>query len=147
VFAYLNAGIGWIWNGIGSGALVGPQLQQVQRDLFLLYPRLISSDTIPGRTANALDDQTVEIREGTFLVRLMIDPATGLPARILHEATGVNGLPVAIEEELKEFREVDGLRLPHLIEIRQNGQKSAEAAVTDLKFNQGLKVEELQRRP
>jgi hypothetical protein len=119
----------------------------MQRDLALLYPRLIQSDRIEGRTVSALDDETVEIQEGASLVRLMLDPATGLPVRILHEIAGANGVPVAIEEGLEEFREVGGLKLPHRIDILQNGQKFAEATVTDLKFNQGLKVEELQRRP
>jgi zinc protease len=147
VIAFLDGSSGWISNGRDSGALVGPQLQQMQRDLFMLYPRLIQSDRIEGRMVNALDDQTVEIQEGSAIVRLILDPQTGLPVKILHEAPGSNGLPVAIEEDLKEFREVGGLKVPHQIDILQNGQKFAEATVTDLQFNQGVKAEELQRRP
>jgi hypothetical protein len=119
----------------------------MQRELFMLYPRLIQSDRIEGRVANALDDQTVEIHEGSTIVRIVLDAASGLPGRILYDAPGVNGLPVAVEEVFGNFREVSGVKVPHQIEIRQNGLKYAEAMVTDLKFNQGLKVEELQRRP
>jgi hypothetical protein len=145
--AFFNGSIGWMSNGSASGALLGPPLQQMQRDLFMLYPRLILSDRIEGRVANALDDQTVEVHEGSTIVRMVLDPTTGMPDRILYEAPGVNGLPVAVEEVLGNFREVGGVKVPHQIEIRQNGQKYADAMVTDLKFNQGLKLEELQRRP
>jgi zinc protease len=145
--AFYNGTNGWISNGMASGALLGQQLQQVQRDLFLLYPRLLLSDRIEGRVANALDDQTVEIQEGSNIVRLILDPETGLPAKILHESPGTNGLPVAVEEDLKDFRDVGGLKVPYQVDMLQNGVKFAEATVTDLKFNQGLKTEELQRRP
>jgi zinc protease len=145
--AFLNGTSGWMSNSRASGALLGPQLQQMKRDLIMLYPRLIQSDRMEGGVVNALDDQTIEIQDGAGIVRLMLDPQSGLPVRILHEAPGTNGLPVAIEEDLEDFREVGGVKVPHRIEILQNGQKFAEATVTDLKFNQGLKLEELQRRP
>jgi hypothetical protein len=144
---FLNGGFGWISNGRATGALSGASLQQVRSDLFLLYPRLLLSDRIEGRQIAALDDQTIEIREGSAIAQLIFDPATGLPAKLLYERSNDRGVPVALEDNWSDFRDAGGLQLPYKLTSLQNGQKWAEGVVTDLKINQGLKLEELQRRP
>jgi len=42
---------------------------------------------------------------------------------------------------------VDGIKLPFASTIFQNGTKYADALVTEIKLNQGLKPEVLQKRP
>lgn len=148
ISAYSDGKEGWISTPQGSGALMGAQLKQVQGDLFRLYFRLLLSDRIPGRTVNALDDATVEIGDaGRQVVRVMFDPQTGMPRKMLYESVHAAGPPVAVQETLSDFREVGGIRVPYRIEITQEGTKFAGVIVTDFRINTGLKLADLEKKP
>jgi hypothetical protein len=75
------------------------------------------------------------------------DPATGLPAKLSYELSPEKNLPVLYQEDLSDYRDVNGIRLPFATTIYQGGVKYAEGAFSGYKVNQGLKIEVLQRRP
>ncbi len=144
--AYTDGKSGWISNGRGSAALSGVNFERMREDLFRLYPRLLLSGGMEGRTVYAVDDQAIEIREGGLAVQVIFDAGTGLPAKVLYEGKTAAGLPVAMEEDLLDFHEVAGLKLPFLVRLLENGQVAAVMTTQEWKINQGLQLVDLLRR-
>ena len=130
---YTDGKSGWMAAPQGVQNLPGEVLKQVQGELFRQPPTLLMA-----KTANAVDENTVEIAGGSESVRLSFDPATGLLARMVYDTT---------TEIFSDWRDVDGLKLPHKIVVEENGQKVAEATVTSFVVNGGLRAEDLGRRP
>ncbi|HWB87541.1 MAG TPA: insulinase family protein [Bryobacteraceae bacterium] len=148
LIAYSDGKTGWIATPQGSGALAGPQLKQVQGDLFRLYYRLLLSDRIPGRTVNLVDDNTIEISDPSGdHARLVVDPKTNLPQRIEYGAVHVAGPPIQVVDAYSDFRPVDGVQVPFKLVITQGGHKFADITVTDYKVNSGLQVQDLEKKP
>jgi zinc protease len=148
IAAFCDGRAGWIAAPQGWGPLAGPQLKQVQGDLFRLYFRLMLSDRIQGRTVNALDDNTIEIADTAGqTARLEFDAETRLPQRVLYETARAGGPPIPVEEAWSDFQEIAGVKVPRRITIMQGGQKYAEMKVTDLKVNSGIQLEVIQKRP
>ncbi len=148
VAAFCDGRAGWIAAPQGSGPLAGPQLRQVQGDLFRLYFRLLISDRIEGRMVNALNDNTIQIADTTGqTARLEFDAETWLPQRVLYEIARAGGPPIPAEEVWSDFQEVAGVKVPRKITVMQGGRKYAELTVTDLKVNFGIHLEEIQKRP
>jgi zinc protease len=148
IAAFCDGRTGWISTPQGWGPLAGPQLKQVQSDLFRLYFRLLLSDRIEGRTVNALDDNTIEIADATGqTARLEFDADTRLPQRVLYEIARAGGPPIPAEEAWSDFEETGGVKVPHRIAVMQGGRKYAELMVTDFKVNSGIQLQELQKRP
>ena len=145
--AYSDGKTGWIATPQGQAPLGGAQLKQVQSALFRSYFRLLLSDQIPGRTVNLLEPDTLEISDGGEVARLVVDPQTGLPDRIMYDSVAVSGPPVSVVNQYGDFREVQGVKVPHKITITQGGHKFADVTVSDYKFNAGLRAEDLNKRP
>ena len=76
----------------------------------------------------------------------VFDPATGLPRNSLYDAPIENGT-VAVIESYSDFRDVGGLKIPHKISVTFSGRKFQDLTITSLKFNVGLKQEDLGKRP
>lgn len=148
VAAYSDGQTGWIVTPQGSGPLSGPQLLQVRGDLFRLYCPLLLSDRAPGRTVNYAAENTLEISdENGERVRMVVDPGTSLPQKLIYESVHVAGPPITVEDRYERFEEVNGLKLPHQITIVQGGRKFADVTVREYQINPGLKEEDLSKRP
>jgi zinc protease len=148
LMAYCDGKFGWIATRQGSAPLDGPQLQQMQGDLFRWFFRLYLSDRIPGRVVNALDDITLEISEpGGQLARVTVDPQSGLPQILQYSTVPVTGAPIAVEETWTDFRDVSGIKLPFRMLITYSGRKFADVIISSYKVNSGLRVQDLQKRP
>ena len=148
ISAYSDGQGGWIATPQGSGPLAGAQLKQVQGDLFRLYFRLLLSDRLPDRKVNYVGENTVEItaQDGQS-ARLVVDPASGMPAKVIYRTVQVAGEPKTAEDEFVRFEEVAGVKVPSQVVIRQENHKFADVTVKDFKINAGLKVEELAKKP
>jgi zinc protease len=77
------------------------------------------------------------IRSGDLEVKLFLDPATSLPARLSYRSMTMQG-PADFDVELSDYKEVGGLRLPHLEITLQDGQKAIEKTVTSRAVNSGV---------
>jgi zinc protease len=144
---YCDGKSGWLATQQGSGALVGLQLKQVQGDLFRVFFSLLLSDRIPGRTLTAADDSTLEIGDGgEILVRLALDPETGLPQNAQYEI-GTDTGTVSITENFADYRDTGGLKLPFKTSVMAGGQKYADLSVKSWQLNAGLKLADLEKRP
>jgi predicted Zn-dependent peptidase len=145
---YTDGKSGWMITPRGSGPLGGPALTQASGDLFRVYFSLLLSDRIPGRTVNAVGDNTVEIADGAgHATQLTFDPATGLVATLRYQAVNLAGPPMTVEQTFTDYRETGGIKVPYKTEISQGGAAFGEITVTDWKVNAGLKPEDLQKRP
>ena len=148
VAAYSDGKGGWIVTPQGAGPLAGPQLQQVQGDLFRLYFRLLMSDRMPDRKVNLVEDHTLEITgPAGESVRMVVNPKNNLPDRVVYRTVHVAGPPADVEDRFARFQEVSGIQVPFQVTIVQGGRKFAEVTVRDYKINTGLTVEELSKKP
>jgi len=146
VSVYCDGKIGWMASAKTYNALTGVPLQQVQSDLFRTIFPLLLSDRAPARKVNALDDQTVEISEGKQIVKLVFDPATGLPKNAIYDAPTANG-QVPVLEAYTDYRDVSGMKIPFKVAITISGKKFQDLTVKSMQINSGLKVQDLEKRP
>jgi zinc protease len=144
---FTDAKGGWLSNGRASTGLTGFRLKQAHAETLRVYIPMLLSDRTPGRVITGLDDQTVEITEGDVATRIVFDPQTGLPSALLYESGLENQPVVFIQEELSDFRDVNGIKIPFAIGVKHNGVKYSDGVLSDVKLNQGLKLDVLQRRP
>ena len=120
----------------------------MQGEIFRVYYLMLLSDRIPGRTVNAIDENTVEISDGAGQVaRMAFDSVTGLPQSITYKATPAAGPPIDVRTSYSDFRDVNGVKTPYRTTVEQGGRKFGDATVTEYKSNTGLKLEDLQKRP
>lgn len=70
-------------------------------------------------------------RKGQPVQHYYLDTETGYEVKVTTEA----GAGPAVETELSEYRTVEGVQVPHLIRVLQNGQVQAELRITKVEFN------------
>lgn len=139
---------GWMVTPQGSGPLPEAQIKQIREGLFRAYFRLLLSDRAADRTVNLAGENELEISaKGGPAVRLFVDAKTGLPLKQTYRSAQPQGPPAAIEETFADFRDVQGIKVPHKISIVQNGNKFAEVTVQEFKINTGLTPEALSKKP
>jgi hypothetical protein len=133
----------------GSRPLPPEQMAPVRNKVLKLYFAMLLSDRLPGRTVNLAADGALDISDGQGdTVRLFIDQKTGLPAKVEYTTPSMGGAPPGtIDETFEGFEEVDGIKVPNVIDIAQNGSKYARIVVQSLKLNTGLKPEDLSKKP
>ena len=145
IIAYADGKNGWLSTPQGITPMPPQVLKQVQGEVFRNLFHVLQADRDPALTVNAAGKNVVEISAADGQrVKIEMDESTGLPAREMFEESA--GSP-AIEEIFSDWREVDGLKAPFKIVIQQDGKKFAESTVQEYKFNSGLKVEELSKKP
>ena len=148
IVAYFDGKSGWL--SLPQGVLPMPPqvVKQAQGEIFREWLTLMLSDRDPSRTVVATDAKTADITgaEGKS-VRIEIDEVTGLPARQVYKETNMGGPPSEVMETFSDWRDVDGIKMPFKVLIEQNGKKTGEAAVSEIKLNSGLKPEELSMKP
>ena len=145
ISAWYDGSKGWIATPQGETPLAGPQLAQVQGDLFRLYNRLLLSDRLPGRTVAASADGGVDILPlHGDATHVTFDTGTGLLQSVSYDAVHAAGPALKVVESFSDFRNVNGIMAPFHIEITQNGTKFADVSVMDMKFDAGLKPADLE---
>jgi hypothetical protein len=93
-------------------------------------------------------EDAIEIsdREGNR-TRLQVDAGTGLPVKQTYRMPGSPPAMGDIDETYSDWKDVDGIKLPQKISIRQAGGGEMVVSIEDMKLNSGLKTEELSKRP
>lgn len=79
-------------------------------------------------------------------VRMVVDEKTGLPVKLSYSANGMNG-PAQVEETYSGWRDVQGIKVPFERTVTQEGNKFADVHIRDYKFNSGLTLEQLSKKP
>ena len=147
VVVYSDGESGWMKTPQGEQAIPPPFLIQVKGQMLKILPWLVMSDSIASRTVNLVDDTTVEIAEaGNGSFKLRVDPASGLPNKLVYTLSGIPG-SVEIEEELLDFIDIGGgVKMYSKQNVSQMGQK-ASSVLSDYKINTGLTKEALGAKP
>ena len=123
-----------------------PVLKQAQGEIFRYPFTLLLSDRDSSRTVTAAGPKSIEISAADGQsVRVEFDDANGLPSRMVYKEAAMGGAEVA--ETLSDWREVDGIKLPFKVLMEQNGQKVGDVAISEIKLNSGIKLEDLSKRP
>jgi zinc protease len=138
---------GWAASSQGSGPLNPAALKQFQGNVARVYFRALLADRQPGWTVSTEDDSTVIVTAGDERYRVVFDPATGLPQKLLYETAGPQGPPMPVEEDYSDFRDAGGVKVPFHVRTLRGGSKFAEVTITDYKTNTGITAEELGKRP
>jgi predicted Zn-dependent peptidase len=148
VVVFYDGKTNWIVSPQGAMEMPPPILRQMQGERMRSFFALMLSDRNPDLTVNAVADNAVAIsaKGGGDSVRVEFDASTGLPLRTQYATTGPQG-PTQVVANLSDWKEVDGIRLPHKVVIEQGGQKFADATVTGWSLNTGLSAEELSKKP
>ena len=147
IIAVWDGKAGWVQSPQGTMAMPPPVQKQVTGELFRLPFRLYLSDKDASRSISAVGENTFEVAGSGEAVRIEVDVATGLPARISYQSIGMQGGPQQVVATYSDWREVGGLKVPYKVIIEQGGQKFAEGVVSDVKFNSGLTAEEVGKKP
>ena len=145
VSMYCDGKLGWVSTPQGAWALRGATLIEMRNEVFHVYFSLLLARG--EASVAAVDDRTVEISAGDQVVRLVIDPATGLPRQLLYESPQPNGPAQLMEEEYSDFREVNGIQVPFHVTYHQGGKYLAESVVSQFQINTGLQLGDVERRP
>ena len=118
-------------------------LKQAQGEIFRSYFHLLTSDRDPNRTVNYAGPGTIEIsdKDGNSL-RLIVDESTGLPLK-----TSYSGPQGPMDEEWSDFRDVNGMKVPFKITLRQGPRKLADVTIQDVQVNTGATEAQLSKRP
>jgi hypothetical protein len=66
---------------------------------------------------------------------------------VVYRLLPLQGKPATVENTFSDMREVDGIKLPFRIAITQDGKPAAAIVVEEYKLNQGLKPEDIEKRP
>jgi len=130
----------------GPQPMPAPVLKQVSDELFSMLVTLVQSDRMAGRTVNGVGENRVEISDGNGkAARLEMDPATGLPAKLIVEAMGPQG-KVDVERQFSDWREVGGVKFPHKTVILQGGKPAGTTLSETIQANTGVTLEEIMKK-
>ena len=148
IIAYFDGKSGWLSLPQGVMPMPAQVVKQVQGEIFREWVTVVLSDRDSSRTVTAAGPGAVDISgaEGQS-VHIEIDEKTGLPARQVYKETSMGGPPSEVTETFSDWRDVEGIKLPFKVVIEQNGKKTGEAAVSEIKLNSGLTPEELNKKP
>jgi zinc protease len=138
---------GWMATPQGTQNLPAPVVKQIQGEIFRIIFSLALSDRDPNRTITAVDGNVIAVsdKQGDS-VHVQLDPS-GLPAKMMYTGDALGGAATPVEEDLSDWRDVNGIKLPFSTTIIQNGKKFAEVKIQEYKINSGITTEELSKKP
>lgn len=139
---------GWVSSPQGTMQLPPPVARQMNYERFRFLLALLQSDSDTSRQLSLIAPDTVEIRNAAgTIVRVKIDPQTGLPAGQNYPSAALGGGEGTVEETYSDWKAVGKLQLPHKITIVQNGKPVGDTVIRSWSLNTGLTPEELSKKP
>jgi len=123
------------------GSMRDEMLKQLQRSPVFLAQKAndpkLSVSAAGKEKVGEIEAQILDIAYEKLEVKWFVDPATGRLLRTSHSGTGPAG-PATVITDYADFRPVDGLTLPFLHEVSQNGQKAQTLKVEEIRLNTGF---------
>ena len=147
--SYYDGSVGWMATGNNVRTLAPLQSLQYRNEVIRLLFKLVRAGELEGYKADYLGSGVVKITSAEgYRVELAIDFQTKLPERLrFAEIRGNDGLSVQVEEQLSDYRRVNGVPMPHRVLVKQAGVEYADFTMKQLQFNTGLTAEEISKRP
>jgi zinc protease len=144
IIAYGDSKTGWLHSPQGIMPLAGPQLKQIQSEIFRGYISLLMSDRDSNRTVSQTGPNSITIsNQDGDSVDLTFDPETKLISTESYQQMQPSGMPSKVTIALSDYKNVEGIKLPFKLTLSQDGRKAADAVVSDYKINSGAKPEDL----
>lgn len=151
--AFYHQGGGWMKAGeIADPQLPGWQVRAAEQDLMRQLEWVLLSDLRGDRTISYVEQREVQGRlsDGIEIydskagsVRLWVDAKSSQPVALQYRRIGAHGELAQIVDYFQDFQTLNGVRTPRRITTKSDGQPYMEAVVIDLKYNSGLKAENL----
>jgi hypothetical protein len=116
----------------------------VARDLFLLAYPVVADDYVLQGLGEQEGLTVVEVRAPTgSMFTVYLDPDTGLYRKVEYQGTHpMTGDPATIVETYSDFRDAGGLQRPYRVVTTVDGEKLAEATVTEITINGSVEADE-----
>jgi zinc protease len=145
---YFDGATGFIASPQGTIPISPVEQQQMRDELFRIYPTLLLSDRIAGRVVNRLADGTLQISDGhDNVVRLTLNPQTGLLAKVAYQQADPRGPAAQMEQIYEAYSTAGAVQFPQKVTVLRNGQKYADLVVDQIRINTGVSAAELSRKP
>ncbi len=145
VAVYTDSKTGWMIGPQGPMPMQAAILQQARGEVFRTLFALLTPS--PGKQFQATGPDSIAISDGEGNEAKLTISAEGLPQKLTYLSTAMAGAASEVTEIYANWKEVDGVRLPHQILIEQAGKKYAEMKVGSYKLNTGVKPEDLAKKP
>ena len=148
VSVYYDGKIGWISQRGYFLSLKPEMVQQIRGELFRLPFNLLVNASREDYLVSLVGSGAVYISDRKDQsVRVSIDGETGLPVKYTFQGYRASEAPLAAQELISEWKEVDGIKIPAKFTIQQGGRLVAEYGLVEVKFNTGISEEVLIQRP
>ena len=147
--AYYDGKMGWSNSSRGPTPLTPAFAMQYRNEVTRLLFRLVRAGEMEGYKVAYAGSGVVKITApDTYQVELAVNFQTNLPERLRFIDLRPNdNVTFAVEEQLSDYKSVDGVLMPHRIFVKQNGQDFADFTMTEMRFNTGLTAGQMGKRP
>jgi hypothetical protein len=148
VIWYFDGTKGWeITPDNGYATLAGGELEFVMREAGGFYLKLWLADRNPDFTISSGGPNVIRITYKGSPTDITVDPQSGLPIRTASTILSNPDAPVPAYTEIKEWRTVEGVKLPQRILNYHSGSVAADIRTTEIKINSGLDAKDLATPP
>ncbi|HTS27327.1 MAG TPA: hypothetical protein VMH81_15730 [Bryobacteraceae bacterium] len=133
---------------LNSGEIAASQRDSFNYDLF----KMVLSDRDPARVLSMFDDATIQIVDSQGNeAQVTADPTSGLPTRKISRFVAQKGMTPRLEEQLSDWRPVQGILLPFHLKGYELYSSGAGVLVRDVeiqewKLNSGINCAQLGAR-
>jgi predicted Zn-dependent peptidase len=147
--SYYDGKVGWSHNGRNLNSLTPALSLQYRNEVIRLLFRLVRAGEQEGYKVAYAGSGLLKITSPeNYQVELAIDSQTNLPERLRFiELRPSDNAPIPVDELLSDYKPVDGVLMPHRIIVKQLGQEFADFTMKQMRFNTGLTVEQIGRKP
>lgn len=139
----------WVAQGAQSQAMPAAFNAEMARSIQLAGGIGLMRDALAGRAeivalpAVEMDGKkmdALQVKSGDQPITVLLDPQTHLITQVAFRGLGMQG-PAETEARFSDYRVVSGLKLPHKVSVKQNGQPYMEQTYTGMSVNSGVKAE------
>lgn len=140
----LNGDKGWMISPRGTVPLPPRQTQQMKEDLWhdtmYLFKHAhapdLASQYLGSEDLNGKKHEVVLVTpKGTKGFKLILNAETMMLVQLRYQGMSMTGAPASIVEDLSDFREIEGVRVPFKSVLSQDGKKVREITVSEVTVN------------
>jgi predicted Zn-dependent peptidase/outer membrane lipoprotein-sorting protein len=132
----------------GTRQAPSSQVQQLTstlwRELPYLFARMDAEElSVQHLGTEELDGQTVDVLRlrppgEAKSFRMFLEPESKRPVMLQFEGTTREGAPAETRQELQDYREVDGLWLPHTVVVYREGSEVQRSTISSYQINPSI---------
>lgn len=150
---FVNADGGWMNGPQGLMDLPAPQLRQARGELFRLREALLLADRLGDREVRFLREAEedgrqavvlqIRAKQGDETAEIWIDKDSADFYKLAYQGIALAGKPPRVEERYSDFRQIQGIRIPHKTSIYQAGALATDVTIVEAALNTGATEQDL----